>query len=337
MGANEKYEVFISYSRADYLDEHDNVIKDSAVNAIVKALDKHGVSYWIDVHKGDSQNEYMDKIAKAINKSKALLFVSSEKSNSLESYWPIKEVLYASENKKTIIPIKIDNAKYNEKIGLALAGLEMIEYHKNQEQSISKLLKMLKPGIKEDPDPVSLMEKLKKYAKVGLLGLLICFLFVSVFALIGYCDGYFSNRVDVEQAMKNAFRENKISFLDSQTVLYKGQNLEFQYDLDTDVIITIHSENRKFWDRISVMNVMASASLSYAFSRLAYNAKFISDGKSKFYYFVVGTVGILCGYTLGQYVGEDAATCKNEIALRKYFTVHSNRETFREWANRIYR
>jgi hypothetical protein len=54
--------------------------------------------------------------------------------------------------------------------------------------------------------------------------------------------------------------------------------------------------------------------------------RFTSNGKYKAYYFVVGTIGILCGYTLGEQVGTDYAIYKNEKSLEEYFKVDSNKQ-----------
>lgn len=339
MVENEKYDVFISYSRADYLDEQNNVIVGSEVNAIIEALDKCGISYWIDIHKDSSESEYMYKIARAINISDTVLFISSQNSNHIESYWPIKEVLYASENKKRIIPIKIDNTQYNKKIGLAFAGLEMVEYYKNKDLAIKKMVKMLAHDaeVQTDPDNTTFVDKLKSITTVGLVGLLSCFLFLCVFFLAGFCYGYFSNRENVEVTMKDALREGKIEALDKHIVCYKGENLSFIYNISTNEITSIGEGKQNFWDRISVPNVIASASISYAFNKMTYNARFMSNGKSKFFFCVIGTIGILCGFTSGQQVGEGLATYQNDKALEEYFKDGSNRQTFQERANRIYR
>ena len=42
-----KYDVFISYSRKDYVDENENVLPDSPVKAIMEFLDKNNISYFI--------------------------------------------------------------------------------------------------------------------------------------------------------------------------------------------------------------------------------------------------------------------------------------------------
>ena len=73
--------IFISYSRADYLDKNNNIIIDSPVDVIVKALDEHNVEYWIDVEGDSNTQEYMGEIASAIEQSDYVLFISSKASS----------------------------------------------------------------------------------------------------------------------------------------------------------------------------------------------------------------------------------------------------------------
>ena len=43
-----KRNVFISYSRHDYIDEYGNVIPQNCVSKILETLDKNDITYWID-------------------------------------------------------------------------------------------------------------------------------------------------------------------------------------------------------------------------------------------------------------------------------------------------
>ena len=43
-----KYDVFISYSRNDYVDENGNVIPDNEVLKILDALKQSGITFWFD-------------------------------------------------------------------------------------------------------------------------------------------------------------------------------------------------------------------------------------------------------------------------------------------------
>ena len=43
-----KYDVFISYSRRDYVDESYNVIPGNAIAEIQNVFDENGITYWFD-------------------------------------------------------------------------------------------------------------------------------------------------------------------------------------------------------------------------------------------------------------------------------------------------
>ena len=110
-----KYDVFISYSR-----------KDSAiVKKFADELSKAGYSGWMDVDGIESGDEFKKKIVSAIKESKVFLFFSSESSNA--SPWTVKEVKVAVLLQKPIVPVRLDDALYDDSLLLDLAGLDYIE------------------------------------------------------------------------------------------------------------------------------------------------------------------------------------------------------------------
>ena len=134
-----KYDVFISYSRKDYVDEHEVVKADSPVKTILEFLDEHQITYWFDKEGIYSGSEFVEVIANAIADSKMMLFISSTHSN--ESIYTAGEIFEAIENQQLIIPIKIDDSKYNKKFKLLLNPLDYIDYSKSD--AFSNLLKAI--------------------------------------------------------------------------------------------------------------------------------------------------------------------------------------------------
>lgn len=157
-----KYDVFISYSRKDYVDEHEVVKVDSPVKAILDFLDAHQISYWFDKDGIYSGSEFVEVIVNAIADSKMMLFVSSEHSN--ESIYTAGEIFEAIENNQLIIPIKIDGSKYNKKFKILLNPLDYIDITKAD--AFSDLLKAIdveKTRIaKIEQDEALRREELKK-------------------------------------------------------------------------------------------------------------------------------------------------------------------------------
>lgn len=157
-----KYDVFISYSRQDYVDDHEVVKADSPVKAILDFLDAHQISYWFDKEGIYSGSEFVEVIANAIADSKMMLFVSSEHSN--ESIYTAGEIFEAIENNQLIIPIKIDGSKYNKKFKLLLNPLDYIDFSKND--ALTDLLRAVENEkariAKIEADEALRREELKK-------------------------------------------------------------------------------------------------------------------------------------------------------------------------------
>ena len=139
-----KYDVFISYSR-----------KDSAiVERFADELGKAGFSVWMDVNGIETGDEFKRNIVTAIKESEVFLFFSSEASNA--SVWTVKEVNVAVMLQKSIIPIKLDSAMYDDSILFDLAGLDFIVCNDTSNiihafEKLSRSLgKKVMPNVKSD-------------------------------------------------------------------------------------------------------------------------------------------------------------------------------------------
>ena len=142
-----KYDVFISYSRRDYVDESYNVIPDNAIAEIQNVFDENGITYWFDKDGIYSGQEFIEIITGAIAESKMLIFISSKHSN--ESMWTAGEIFEALDGEKAIIPVKIDNSQYNKKFKLLIRPLDYIDYQENPQNALKDLLRAINK-VKED-------------------------------------------------------------------------------------------------------------------------------------------------------------------------------------------
>lgn len=165
MGQNNiKHSVFISYSRHDYLNERGEVIPGNSVSQIMDALEKSHISYWIDkegIYHGD---KFKGVLASAIEAADVFIFISSESSNKSE--WTAKEIDVAVYEKKVIIPVRIDDSKYNNSVKIDLVGLEFINYQSNPTLALEELVKSVKKhinapdiDIKKIKDEIKILEK----------------------------------------------------------------------------------------------------------------------------------------------------------------------------------
>lgn len=141
------YDVFISYSRADYKDpETGELLPNSPVSLVKELLDELGVRYWIDEKGIYSGSQFMNEIAEAIDQSRIFLFISTENSN--KSQWVERELAFAVEQNKFILPIKAVD-KYPPKISIWLAGHDYIDHYKQPKQTVARLKKALTRRLEE--------------------------------------------------------------------------------------------------------------------------------------------------------------------------------------------
>lgn len=133
----EKYDVFISYSRADYQDEKKKPIPGNVISQIKEELDKESISYWIDESGISAGDQFAPIIAKAIKNSSVFVFVSTENSNKSE--WTQSEISTARMYQKVIIPFKCDESAYADSVIMYLAALDMCDYKTNPKLALKRL------------------------------------------------------------------------------------------------------------------------------------------------------------------------------------------------------
>ena len=90
-----KYDVFISYSRKDYVDENANVIPGNIVSKVKDSFKAAGISYWFDEEGIYSGDAWAKKILNSIKASRIFVFIASENAN--KSPFTRKEIASADE------------------------------------------------------------------------------------------------------------------------------------------------------------------------------------------------------------------------------------------------
>lgn len=308
--------VFISYSRSDYLNDNNEPIKDSAIKAILDSLESNGIDTWIDTHDTYSSSNFSSVLAKRILWADKIIFISSKNSNS--SKWVCQEILYAHENKKDIIPIKIDDTPFSENFALILSGIDYIEYYKNASQATKKAIKLLTNGDAEisTHSPTSNYSKIKKLKFIGscLLVLLCTF---CIFATIGFAVGYFNSRTDVVDTMNEAFRNHQVTAVNPSTIQFSGKTMKFTFDVESNHLM-MENESSNFFDNVTFEKMLVAISIPAAFENLFKMSKSAGNGKSKAVFLIVGSIGIICGYAIGEPLGKEYALYKNEKELQDF-------------------
>ena len=97
-------EVFVSYSNQDY----------ERAMPLVERLRSAGIAVWIDEGGIDAATLWSESIVEAIAECHVLIMMVS--SHSTDSHNVVKEVMIASESKKTILPIYLEPAEIPAKL-----------------------------------------------------------------------------------------------------------------------------------------------------------------------------------------------------------------------------
>lgn len=137
-----KYDVFISYSRKDYVDEHNNVIPGNEVSKIKDALTEAGITFWMDEKGIVPGEDYAAKILRYIKACKIFVFISSAAAN--QSEWTRKETACALMYKKEVIPLLLDDSPFHDAVMLRIADLDRIDYYVNPKKGLEKLISSIK-------------------------------------------------------------------------------------------------------------------------------------------------------------------------------------------------
>ena len=143
------YDVFISYSRKDYVDDEGNVLPNNMLSKIKDTLNANGISYWFDENGIYSGDEFASIITRAIRNSKVFLFISSANSNSDDALGIFCEIEYAVNMRMKIIPLLLDNTAFNDSICLLFSNRDKIEFYKNPNKGLDDLTERIKKHIKE--------------------------------------------------------------------------------------------------------------------------------------------------------------------------------------------
>ena len=132
-----KYDVFISYSRNDYV-KNKVIIPNNVISAIKEKLRQNNISYWMDEEGNLTGKEFASIIAEKIRESMVFLFVCSY--NSVASKWVHRELSVADTLNKHIIPLVCDDSYLNDKVIMFTTSLDRIEYFTNPEKGLEELI-----------------------------------------------------------------------------------------------------------------------------------------------------------------------------------------------------
>lgn len=140
-------EIFICYSR------HDKALVLPLIEQINKEL---GKQCWIDLKGIESGEEFEEVIMQGIEESKVVLFMLSDA--SLKSPWTKREVYYAEDEGKHIVPILIDGDKLRGWFKFHFGNVDFVDIRSEEQKG--KLLENLKSWLgKEEKRSVFVEEE----------------------------------------------------------------------------------------------------------------------------------------------------------------------------------
>ena len=158
-----KYDVFISYSRKDYVDEMGDVRSDSEVSKILAALKEANISYWYDQEGIKHGEDFGEKILKYIKAAKIFVYLSTVEAN--RSMFTRKEIACASMYNKKIIPVRIDESPFHDSVMFRIVDLDHINYYLNPKKGREELIDSIKRYLAEEEAAAARREEEEKYRR----------------------------------------------------------------------------------------------------------------------------------------------------------------------------
>ena len=129
------HDVFISYSRDDK----------TLVMPLVERINREAnTNCWIDLTGIESGAKFERKIMEAINASKIVLFMLSD--SSLQSAWTEREVYYAEDENKRIIPVLVNGNKLRGWFKFHFGNVDYIDIR--SEEQTRKLIRDLQKWLR---------------------------------------------------------------------------------------------------------------------------------------------------------------------------------------------
>jgi hypothetical protein len=125
---------------------------------VVAALERRGLPCWIAPRDVEPGKPYDDEIADALEKCRAMLLIFSDRCN--DNQYIRREVTVAGENRKPIIPFRIEDARPRKALQVRLSDLNWIDGFVSRERAINEVAKVfdtVKPETR--PAPASEVEE----------------------------------------------------------------------------------------------------------------------------------------------------------------------------------
>ena len=199
----EERKVFVSYSRAD---------KDKVL-PLVKNLEKSvGTKFWIDLEGIESTAQFLNVIRQAIKDSQVVLFMLSD--NSINGEWTQREIMFAKECGKRVVPVILDGGGLRDWTELYFANVNYVDgTNKRQIEKLSReITEWIEPEVIAEPTDddiaatptrsVTIKKVLSRLIASLKTIVLVAATLIVILCVIGFCMGKDKDGQDKEVSVE---------------------------------------------------------------------------------------------------------------------------------------
>lgn len=137
-----KYDVFISYSSKDYMDNNGKEIPGNVISIIKSLFKQNDISFWIDQKENLTGKMLSHVFADRIGEAPIFLFICSK--NAVESRRVVRELSLAFSNEKMIIPFVCDDSYLDNRVSIYTDAIGRVMYKDNHENALESLIACIK-------------------------------------------------------------------------------------------------------------------------------------------------------------------------------------------------
>ena len=226
-------EIFISYARVDR----------DRIEPLLDSLRAINVSFWVDEGNIHAATLWSEEIVDAINACTVMVVILSDNSTTSDNV--VKEVMLASELKKPILPVYLEETEVPRKLQYQLAGIQHLELHGRDISNLSaELAKSLnRMGVQtSDSVPIAASHpnitrakrrfKLSKKTKSTVKTICLC--------LFAFTIGLLITKRTVETTGEKPAQPNDTPFHVTERI---GENLLITTNVDSPIAISPDGEH----------------------------------------------------------------------------------------------
>ena len=175
-------QVFISYAKKDYIAADGSAIPGNFVDQVIDALNRAGITYWLDREQLAGGETYAARIARNIKDCDVFLFLSTEAANASE--WTRREIGTAVTEGKRILPVRLDNSPYDDAVNLYLSSIQYIDAKElGRKEALRRIVEQVKHPFADSTSGIE-YGKLPRFTTITLYAALA--VLTAIYALLTY-------------------------------------------------------------------------------------------------------------------------------------------------------